>query len=168
LEKVAIGKILRARGVKGELLITPLTEDLKRFTQVEKVFISDSKGKEVVYRIRGSRIFRGKVLLQLEKIENKEKADSLKGRYLEIEKKDLPPASEGSYYVFDLVGCQVLSLRGEGMGEVKEVLFFPANDILVLRKGKKEYYIPFIKDVVKKIDPKEKLILIEPLSGLLE
>ena len=109
MEKVAIGKILRARGVKGELLITPLTEDLKRFTQVEKVFISDSKGKEVVYRIRGSRIFRGKVLLQLEKIENKEKADSLKGRYLEIKKKDLPPASEGSYYVFDLVGCQVLS-----------------------------------------------------------
>lgn len=168
MEKVALGKILRAWGVKGELLILPLTDDLRRFTQVEKVFISDLKGKETIYKIKGSRIFQGKVLLQLEGIEEREKADSFKGRYLEIEKKDVPPVPEGRYYLFDLIGCQVVSLKGKKIGEVKEVLFFPANEVLVVKEGENEYYMPFIKDVMKKIDPKEKLIVIEPISGLLE
>jgi len=168
LEKVALGKILRAWGVTGEMIISPLTDDLKRFTQVVKVFISDSEGKEKIYVIKRSRIFQGKVLLQLEGIEDRQSADSLKGRYLEIDKKDVPPTPEGRYYLFDLIGCQVVSLKGKKIGEVKEVLFFPANDVLVVEKGKDEYYIPLIKDVVKKIDLIEKLVLIDPISGLLE
>jgi 16S rRNA processing protein RimM len=168
LEKVALGKILRAWGVKGELLIFPLTGDLERFAQVEKVFISDLKGREEVYRIKRSRIFQGKVLLQLEGIEDREKANSLRGKYLEIPKEDVPCLPEGKYYLFDLIGSQVESLKGEKIGEVKEVLSFPANYILVVRKERKEYYIPFTKDVIKKIGIKEKLITIEPISGLLE
>ena len=149
-------------------MIAPLTDDLKRFTQVEKVFIFDSKDKEVVYRIRRSRIFQGKILLQLEEVEDRNKADSLKGKYLEIEKKDVPPASPDRYYLFDLVGCKVESLKGKMIGEVKEVLFSPVNPVLVVRKDKKEYYIPFIKEIVKEIDLEEKLIYIEPLNGLLD
>jgi len=149
-------------------LIAPLTDDLKRFTQVEKVFIFDSKDKEVVYRIRRSRIFQGKILLQLEEVEDRNKADSLKGKYLEIEKKDVPPAPPDRYYLFDLVGCKVESLKGKMIGEVKEVLFSPVNPVLVVRKDKKEYYIPFIKEIVKEIDLEEKLIYIEPLNGLLD
>lgn len=168
MEKVAIGKILRAWGVKGELLILPLTDELSRFTQVEKVFIADSENKEAIYRIKRSRIFQGKVLLQLESVENREKANSLKGKYLEISKENVPSLPDDRYYIFELIGSQVKSFKGERIGEVKEVLFFPANDILVVRKGSKEYYIPFIKDVIKKIDIKEKLIVIEPISGLLE
>ncbi len=168
MEKVALGKILRTRGVKGELLVFPLTDDPKRFTRVEKVLISDSSGREEIYRIKRSRIFQGKVLLQLEGIEDREKASSLQGRYLEIPREDVPTLPEGRYYLFDLIGSQVECLKGEKLGEVKEVLSFPANDVLVVRKKKKEHYIPFIKDVVKEIDPKKKLILIEPINGLLE
>lgn len=149
-------------------MIAPLTDDLKRFTQVEKVFIFDSKDKEVVYRIRRSRIFQGKILLQLEEVEDRNKADSLKGKYLEIEKKDVPPASPDRYYLFDLVGCKVESLKGKMIGEVKEVLFSPVNPVLVVRKDKKEYYIPFVKEVVKEVNLEEKLIYIEPLNGLLD
>jgi len=168
LERVALGRILRARGVKGELLIFPLTDDLARFTCVEKVFISDSKGKEVVYKIARSRIFRGKILLQLEGISDRNKAEALKGKYLEISKRDVPALPQGRYYLFDLTGCEVENLEGKNIGEIKEVLLFPANDILVVRKGKKEFYIPLIKDVVKKIDLKTKIVSIEPLEGLLD
>ena len=168
MERIAIGKILRAWGVKGELLIAPLCEDLKRYSQVEKVFISDSDAKEKPYGIKRSRIFQGKVLLQLEGIDSRTKAEDIKGKYLEIDKKDVPLLTEGCYYVFDLVNCQVLSLNGKKIGEVKEVLLFPANPILSVRKGKKEYLIPFVKEVVKKIDREEKKIWIEPLKGLLD
>ena len=168
MEKVALGKILRAWGVKGELIIFPLTDDLKSFNQVQEVFISDSEGKEVIHKIERSRIFRGKILLQLEGIESREKADTLKGKYIEINKEDVPLLSEGRYYLYDLVGCKVENQEGKSLGEIKEVLLFPANDILVVRKGSKEYYIPFIKNVVKKIDLQAKLVSIELLSGLLE
>ena len=168
MERVAIGKILRAWGVKGELLIAPLCQDLKRYSQVEKVFISDSDAKEKPYGIKRIRIFQGKVLLQLEGIDTREKAEELKGKYLEIDKKDVPLLTEGCYYVFDLVNCQVLSLNGKKIGEVKEVLPFPANPVLSVRKGKKEYLIPFVKEVVKKIDREKKKIWIEPMKGLLD
>lgn len=168
MERVAIGKILRAWGVGGELLIAPLCEDLKRYSQVEKVFISDSDAKEEPYGIKRSRIFQGKVLLQLEGIDTRTKAEGLKGKYLEIDKKDVPLLTEGYYYVFDLVNCQVLSLNGKKIGEVKEVLLFPANPILSVRKGKKEYLIPFVKEVVKKIDLEKRFIWIEPIEGLLD
>lgn len=155
--------------------MSPLTGDLKRFSQVKKVFISssfarpeDSREKEEVYRIKRSRIFQGKVLLQLEGIENREKADSLRGKYLEIEREDVPALPEGRYYLFDLIGSQVETLKGEKVGEVKEVLFSPANDILVVKKGKKEFLIPFIKNVVKEIDLEKKLIFVEDLKGLLD
>ena len=168
MERVAIGKILRAWGVGGELLIAPLCEDLKRYSQVEKVFILDADAKEKPYGIKRSRIFQGKVLLQLEGSDNRTKAEGLTGKYLEIDKKDVPLLTEGCYYVFDLVNCQVLSLNGKKIGEVKEVLLFPANPILSVRKGKKEYLIPFVKEVVKKIDLEKRFIWIEPIEGLLD
>jgi 16S rRNA processing protein RimM len=168
LERVAIGKILRSWGVKGELLIAPLCEDLKRYSQVEKVFILETDAKEKPYRIKRSRIFQGKVLLQLEGIDNRTKAEGLKGKYLEIDKKDVPLLTEGCYYVFDLVNCQVLNLNGRKIGEVMEVLLFPAHPVLSVKKGKKEYLIPFVKEVVKKIDRGKRVIWIEPMKGLLD
>jgi len=168
LERVAIGKILRAWGVKGELLIVPLCEDLNRYSQVEKVYIPDSDAKEKPYRIKRSRIFQGKVLLQLERIDSRTRAEELKGKYLEIDRKDVPLLAEGCYYVFDLVDCQVLSLNGKKIGEVKEVLLFPVHPVLSVRKGKKEYLIPFIKEVVKKIERGKRVIWIEPMKGLLD
>ena len=168
MERVAIGKILRAWGVKGELLIAPFCEDLKRYSQVEKVFISDADAKEKPYRIKRSRIFQGEILLQLEGIDNRTKAERLKGKYLEIDKKDVPLLTEGCYYVFDLVNCQILTLKGKKIGEVMEILLFPANPVLSVRKGKEEYLIPFVKEVVKKIDLEKRVIWIEPIEGLLD
>lgn len=168
MERVAIGKILRSWGVKGEFLIAPLCEDLKRYSQVEKVFILDADAKEKPYRIKRSRIFQGRVLLQLEGIDNRTKAEGLKGKYLEIDKKDVPLLTEGYYYVCDLINSQVLSLNGKKIGEVKEVLFFPAHPVLSVKKGKKEYLIPFVKEVVKKIDREKRVIWIEPMKGLLD
>ena len=168
MERVAIGKILRAWGVGGELLIAPLCEDLKRYSQVEKVFISDSDAKEKPYGIKRSRIFQGKVLLQLEGIDTRTKAEGLKGKYLEIDKNDVPLLTEGCYYVFDLVNCQILTLKGKKIGEVMEILLFPANPVLSVRKGKEEYLIPFVKEVVKKIDLEKRVIWIEPIEGLLD
>ncbi len=149
-------------------MIAPLCEDPKRLSQVEKVFISDSDAKEKPYRIKRSRIFQGNVLLQLEGVDSRTRAEELKGKYLEIDKKDVPLLTEGRFYVFDLIGCQILSLKGRKIGQVTDVLFFPAHPILSVRKGKKEYLIPFVKEVVKKIEPEKKIIWIEPLNGLLD
>jgi len=168
LERVAIGRILRAWGVKGELLIAPLCEDLKRYSQVEKVFISDSDAKEKPCRIKRSRIFQGKVLLQLEDIDTRTKAEGLKGKYLEIDREDVPELAEGCFYIFDLVNCQVLGPNGKKIGEVEEVILLPAHPVLLVKKGKKETLIPFVKKVVKKADREKKIIWIEPIKGLLD
>ena len=74
---------------------------------------------------------------------------------------------DDEYYIFDLIGLKVKTADNPCLGEVTDVLTLPANDVYVVRDGSKEYLIPAIKDVIKKIDLDQEYILIEPIDGLL-
>jgi 16S rRNA processing protein RimM len=167
ISKVTIGQISRVRGVKGEIVVFPLTDDLGRFLKLQKVLIS--KGKETQkFLIERARRFQGKVLLKLQGVESPEEAKKLVGGFIEIDKEQLVKLPEGRYFIFDLIGLEVVTTKGERIGRVKEVIPLSANDIFLVEGDKREYDIPAIKDVVKKIDLETKEMIIEPIEGLLE
>ncbi len=164
---VTIGKISRTRGTRGEMVVIPLTDDPNRFFTLEEVCV-EKEGNKRVFKIKCVKKFKKKIFISLEGIDSPEAAKALVGAFLEIEKESLLPLPEGRYYIFEIIGLKVKTESGEILGEVKEVLSFPANDVYVVKKDKKEYNIPAIKEVIKKIDLKKKLIIIKPLEGLLE
>ena len=144
-----------------------MTDDPQRFLKLEKITIA----KDEVCRqfpVEKAREFKDKVLLKLKQVDSPEKAKELVGGFIEIEEDQLVRLPQGSYFVFDIVGLEVVTTEGERIGTVKEVISLPANDLYLVEGEEKLYNIPAVKDVVKEIDLKEKKMIIEPMEGLFD
>ena len=173
MQRITIGQISKVRGIKGEMVVVPLTDDPKRFSELEKVFLSKDE-KITQFEVEKVRIelktkkLKEMVLLKLKGVETPEEAKKLVGSFLEIEKEDVIKLPEGRYFIFDIIGLKVITTDEKEIGTVKEVISLPANDVYVVQGEKKEYDVPAIKEVVKKIDLERKVMIIEPKEGLLD
>ena len=144
---LVVGQIINTHGLRGEMKVMPLTEDMRRFDYLEYVIL---KGKKV--KVEGVKYFKDKVILKLEGINSIEEAEKLKRTYLEI---------EDEYFIVDLVGCTVVDTEGFEYGKIKDVIQTPSNDVYWVQ-GKKEVLVPVLKDIVLDINMDEKLITIRP------
>ena len=153
---LVVGQIINTHGLRGEMKVMPLTEDMRRFDYLENVIL---KGKKV--KVEGVKYFKDKVILKLEGINSIEEAEKLKRTYLEIEREDAIELEEDEYFIVDLVGCTVVDTEGFEYGKIKDVIQTPSNDVYWVQ-GKKEVLVPVLKDIVLDINMDEKLITIRP------
>jgi len=173
MQRITIGQISKVHGIKGEMVVVPLTDDPKRFFELEKVLLLKDE-KIIEFEVESvqtdfkAKRFKERVLIKLKGVENPEEAKGLVGSFLEIEKEDLIKLPEGRFFIFDIIGLKVVTTENKEVGTVKEVISLPANDVYVVQGDQKEYDIPAIKEVVKKIDLERKVMIIEPKEGLLE
>lgn len=163
---VVIGLLRRAHGVKGEISVQPVSDLTERFEALERVLVRQD-GEIAEMAVEGVRAKGGSVLLKLEGIGDRTAAQALAGAEIGVRKKDVYPVPEGTYYVFDLIGCRVVGQEGREIGLIDDVLKMPANDVFVVKDGTREVLIPVVKSVVKKIDLERKVIEIEEIEGLL-
>lgn len=108
-------------------------------------------------------------MLQLSGIESKEEADTYRRAEVQIPRSEVPPLPPGHFYVFQLVGCEVVTADGTRVGTVRDVQTTGANDVYVVAGDDgKEVLIPAIKQVVAKIDLDHRQVVIQPIPGLLD
>ncbi len=155
------------RGVRGEMAVIPLTDNPDRFSELNEIKITVG-GITREFHLKGAKKLSGRILIQLQEIKTPEEAKLLVGGFIEIEKEQLIKLGEGNYFVFDLIGLEVITASGDRVGQVKEVISLPANDIYIVESGNKTYNIPATKNIVKRIDLAKGVMIIEPMEGLLE
>ncbi|PAQ15859.1 ribosome maturation factor RimM [Bacillaceae bacterium SAOS 7] len=165
-----VGKIVNTHGVQGEIRVisrTDFPDERYKVGNVLYLFMSEeTEGKPVI--ITSHRKHKNFDLLTLEGFHNINQVEPLKGTLLKIKESQLGELPEGEYYFHEIIGCTVQTIDGEEVGKVKEVLTPGANDVWVVKGEKgKDQYIPYIEQIVKKVDTKEKVIIIEPMEGLL-
>lgn len=148
-------------------MVIPLTDNPDRFSELNEIKIT-AGGITREFHLKGVKKLAGRILIQLKEIMTPEEAKLLVGGFIEIEKEQVIKLREGNYFVFDLIGLEVITASGDKIGQVKEVISLPANDIYVVVAGNKTYNIPATKDIVKRIDLAKKVMIIEPMEGLLE
>ena len=154
-------------------MIVPLTDDPRRFSELKRVLLSKDE-RIAEFEVEQVRVglttgrLKEKVLLKLKGVESPDEAKRLVGSFLEIEKEDLTQLPKGRYFIFDIIGLKVITTEDKKVGTVKEVISLPANDVYVVEGDQKEYHVPAIKEIVKKIDLKKKVMVIEPKEGLLD
>lgn len=167
-EFVTVGRLGRPWGVKGEIFVTPLTDFPERFDNIEEIFVS-SKNDWEKKKIVSSKFISGRPVLLFENINSPEQASRLTNRYLAIPKNMVRQLPEGSNYIYDLIGCQVIDEKtGEAIGKITEVELFPANDVYVIETNDgKIKSLPVIERYVKKVDADSKKVFVDP-SGLIE
>lgn len=166
-EYLEIGQIVNTNGLKGVLKIKPFTDDITRFEDLETIYIQ--KANELIeFRIEQVRYSKNMVLLKLEGIDDINKAEKYRNFYLKINRKDAVELEENSYFIIDIIGCEVYTDENELLGKVIDVLPTGSNDVYVVKTSEgKEILLPAIEDVIKDVDINNKKIIVHLLDGLI-
>ncbi len=146
-EHVRIGYVRRAVGLSGEVEVEPLTDDTGRF----KPGLSVRAGA-AVRQVEAVRNGAGTLVLKLIGVDDRDLADDLRGKYLEIETAEVQPLPEGSYYHWQLLGLEVFDIAGTRLGEITDIIDNPANDIYLLSAEDRQVLVPAVSEVVRSID----------------
>lgn len=159
---VTVGRVLAPFGMDGEIKVEVLTDSPQRFDPPGLVLIQGAP-----MTIERSRWHKGKVLLKLVGVDDRDQALELGGLEIEITPDQAPPLPEDQYYHFQMVGLQVYTDRGEPLGEVISVLITGGTDVYVVQGSRGEVLIPAIEDVVKSVDIPGGRMVVEPMEGML-
>lgn len=156
MDYLKIGLILKPQGIRGEVKVLPLTDDPNRFIGLKNAFISEDKRP---VKIMEARISKDSVYLFLEKVYDRNSAEGLRGQYLYIDREHAVKLPEGRYFIADLIGCTVISLNGDEIGVLQDVMQPGANDVyIVKRPDGSELLIPVVDAFIKDINIREKKI----------
>lgn len=164
---VSIGVISKAHGIKGEVSITPITDELQQYEELHEVYLNMKQKRREKHTIERGNVRNNKIVVKFFGIDDRDAASALKGAIVEKRGEDCKLLPRDEYYIFDLIGLKVYTVEGMYLGEIAEVLTLTANDVYIVRDGEKEFLIPAIKDVIKKIDLEKETILIDPIDGLI-
>jgi len=165
-EYFEIGQIVNTNGLKGTVKVKPFTDDIKEFETFKSIYIQ--KGKELIeFRIEKVGYIKNMVLLKLQGIDDINEAEKYRNFYLKINRNTLPKLPENTYYIADLLKCEVVTCEGELLGVVDDVFNTGSNDIYAIKdKDGKQLLIPAIKEVIKHIDIPNKKIIVKLMEGL--
>ena len=144
--ELTIGKVLKPRGLKGELKIELYASDSARFSHLKRLKIDG-----IEYGIDRISPEGAIGYVSLEGIDTVEKAEALRGKLITANRNDLPKLPDGKYYIVDRIGLDVV-VSGEVVGEVCDVLQYGSADVYVVKNGANSFSFPAISGLVNQVD----------------
>lgn len=161
-----IGVVTQTHGLKGDVKVFPLTDDVNRFDDLKEVMLEEGGQKLTVTRVQYAK---GRVILHFGEISSIEEAEKLKGAYLSVDRSHAVPLKENEYYIADVIGSGIFLEDGTRYGTLKDVLKTGANDVYeILTDGPEGrlVYIPCVKEFVKLVDPEALRIVIRLMKEI--
>jgi 16S rRNA processing protein RimM len=167
-ELIAVARVVKVRGVRGEVAAHLLTDFPERFEGLEKLIAIDAAGARQPLDVEKSWLHGGRVILKFAGYDSPEEAEVLVGRELAVPEAEAVELEEDEFYDWQLIDCRVEMIDKREIGRVSEVLHTGAAPVLVVREGKREHLIPLAGSICVEIDTEAKLIRVDPPEGLLE
>lgn len=163
----AVGRIVKAFGIRGEIVVEPMTTGPERFRSLRKVFAGPTEAKALPYTVTAVQGGGSGVRVTLEEVRDRSAAERLAGSFLFVgeEEKVRPP--DGAFFVDDVVGLLVITEEGETVGTVREVLRMPAHDIYVIAADGREVMIPAVREFIRRIDLTARTMHVRLIEGML-
>ena len=167
--RIAIGRILKPHGVRGELKVYPETYDVERFYHLHQIYLEMNDDYRE-FEIETVRVTTGgKIFLKLVGVSDRNEADLLRGMVVTIDEKEVSPLPEGTYYFYQLEGMTVFDRSSQKeIGIVDRIVEAGSADLYIVKHNDEEYMIPAIKKFIKKVDVGNKRMEIESIPGLLD
>lgn len=164
LDRLEIGVIISTHGLKGEVNVYPVTDDVRRFDDIDEVYIGEEGRAFHAERVR---YFKGRPILKFRECGRIEDAELLKGKSIFVKRGDALNLKEGEYFIGDIIGCEVKLEDGGHFGTLRDVLRTGANDVYAVEKdGGEMVYLPAIRDVVLRIDPGNNSMVVRPMREI--
>lgn len=154
-----LGRILKPQGIRGEVKIEAYTDDIGRFEYLPHVYFK--QGSEMVkMELEKKRTDSSYAYVKFHGIDDRDQAESLRGKTLYIDRKNAAVLPEGRHYIEDMIGLAVVDTDGNDLGSLAEVLQTGAADVFRI-VGKRNMMFPSIPDVVIKLDVDGGSILVD-------
>jgi 16S rRNA processing protein RimM len=164
---IELGAISEAQGLQGQVKVRPHSSDPVALLSSKAVWLSLIPRREAgvsasveqasltQYNIKSAKMHSGNVVLALEGVSDRDQALALKGARILVPRDTFPKAETDAYYWVDLIGCQVINLQNESLGEVLDVTENGAHGVIAIgdpTSKETKYLVPFVKEVVQNVD----------------
>ena len=166
-ETVAVGRVLRPHGVRGEVVVAVLSDVPGRFAPGRRLTGVREGGPPVPLTIAASRSHKSGAVVRFEGFEDRDRVEELRGLDLEVPRSAVPEAPAGTYYQYELLGCLCRD-GGEELGRVVEVVEDGGGVLLIVEGEGRRVPVPFVKEFLRDVDVAEGRIDLALPPGLLE
>ena len=192
MEKIKIGKIVNAVGLKGEVKVYSYAGENDRFEKLDRIIAGSSQSgssqsgggqsggakradckkpqSDMEFEIEKVRYQKNMVILKLRGVDDRNQAEALKDMDVFITEDDLEELPDDTFYVRDLIGCQVVDVNdGKKLGVVSDLIQNSAQDIyqIDLAEGG-QALIPAVEQFIKNVDIENKTITVSLIPGLID
>jgi 16S rRNA processing protein RimM len=154
-QTLKIGIIVKPQGIRGEVKIQPLTDDINRFNKLKEVII-DKK----TYKVLKATIGGGVVFLSLSGITDRNTAEMMRGKFLCVTRDNAVPLEEGRYFITDIIGCKLITDSGESIGEIIDVTSARTDIFTIKCDNARIMRFPFLKDLVVNVEIDKKTVTV--------
>ena len=167
LKYLKVGQIVSTHGVKGEVKVYPMTDNIKRFDDLKYCYL-EQNNEFVKIEVLGVKYVKQMVVLKLNNINDMNEAFKLKNMYIYVDRQNAVKLPEDSYFISDLIGINVFDTDGINLGNVSSVFSLESNDVYEIKDNNgRTFLIPAIKDVILSIDLENNKMTIKLLEGLI-
>lgn len=168
LEFFRIGKIVKTRGLKGDIKVYSHTDDIERFLELEYFYIG--KDRDIKYKVeRVNIIAPNMVTIKILGYDTIESVQEFIQKYMYVDRENSYKLEDDEMFIVDMIGLKAYTEEGMYLGKLIDVLQYTANDVYVIKSDEgKEYLIPATYEIVPEINIDENRMIIHPIKGLLE
>lgn len=166
-EYTAVGKITNTHGIKGELKIFPLTDNIERFDYLKNAYIGETKLKVELEKVR---YHKNLAIIKLREFSDINDVLKFKDNFIYVDDEEKVILPEDHFFIHDLLESQVFDKESNLIGTLVDVIQGPSNDVYVVKniEKNKEYLIPSVKEFIIEVDILNKKIVIDPIEGMIE
>ena len=165
---VAVARVVRPRGLKGDVMAEMLTDFPERFDGLEKVTAVLPDASRLELKIEDHWFQNERLVLKFADHDSIESAERLRDAEICVAESEAVDLDEDEFFDWQLEGCRVETVDGETIGSVREVQRTGGTENLLVDGESKTYLIPFAETICVEVDVDKKLITIDPPEGLLE
>ncbi|NTV45847.1 MAG: 16S rRNA processing protein RimM [Chlorobiales bacterium] len=167
MERFVVGKIVKQRGLKGEVKVMIMTDFPESFKQRKAYFVGKNEESAKLMRVVSASLAGNVAYLRFAEITTPEEAEALKSSWIYIEESELMPLEEGKAYQHQLIGLDVFDDQGVCRGKLSGVFHMPASDVYEVESNGQKVLIPAIEEFLEDVDLVQKKISIRRFDEFL-
>lgn len=165
MDLISVGKISGTHHLMGTVKVSSNFEDLSILVG-SKVIVKNSNGMSKVLTVKNiKKISSKRLAFDFEEITNKTDGIALSGYSIYV-RRDILGLEEDEYYASDVIGMMAITVDGEELGEITDLMETAGHDIYIIGKGKNEIMVPSVDEFVKEINFEKRTVTFELIEGM--
>jgi 16S rRNA processing protein RimM len=163
---VVLGVVTKPHGVRGELGVKLFNPDSTFLENAPTVVLRIGADQHAAAIVDYRSSERGYGLLAIDRCQSREQAEALRGAELCVPRENLPEIGEGEFYYADLEGLAVITPNGDRVGSVRQVISYPAADVLLVESPAGLLEVPLREPYLVRVDVAHGIVVVDYVEDI--